>query len=55
MQLWIGLVVAVLVNFGLFSLMQQMTAEKHVDRTVTEDVQLLEFVRVKCETSFESK
>jgi protein TonB len=55
MQLWIGLVLAVLVNFGLFTLMQQMTAEKHVDRTVTEEVQLLEFVRVKRETTSESK
>ncbi len=55
MQLWIGLFLAVLVNFGLFTLMQQMTAEKHVERTVTENVQLLEFVRVKRETSSESK
>lgn len=55
MQLWVGLFLAVLVNFGLFTLMQQMTAEKHVERTVTENVQLLEFVRVKRETSSEAK
>jgi len=47
MRLWIGLALAVLVNLGLFTLMQQMTSTKHVESRKAENVQLLEFVRVK--------
>lgn len=55
MRLWIGLILAVLVNFGLFTLMQQMTSSKHVERKATEDIQLLDFVRVKQESISEAK
>lgn len=49
LRLAIGLGLALLVNFGLFTLMQQMTSAKGIERLVTEDIQLLEFVRLKKE------
>lgn len=55
MRLAIGLLLAILVNFGLFTLMQKMIAEKDVGRQVTENIQLLDFVRVKQEDKTEIK
>lgn len=49
MRLAIGIILALLVNFGLFMLMQHMTSNKDVDKQVTEDIQLLDFVRLKQE------
>jgi periplasmic protein TonB len=49
MRLVIGLLLAILVNFGLFTLMQKMTAEQSTERKVTENIQLLDFVRLKPE------
>ncbi len=49
MRLTIGIILALLVNFGLFMLMQHMTSNKEVDKQVIEDVRLLDFVRVKRE------
>lgn len=51
MRLAIGLLLALLVNFGLFTLMQHMTSNKEVDKQVTEDIRLLDFVRIKREES----
>jgi protein TonB len=55
MRLAIGLLLAILVNFGLFTLMQKMTTEQNVGRQVTENIQLLDFVRVKREDKAETK
>lgn len=55
MRLLIGLLVAILVNFGLFTLMQKMTSEQKVERQLTENIQLLDFVRVKREDKTETK
>jgi protein TonB len=49
MRLAIGIVLALLVNFGLFMLMQHMISSKEVDKQITEDIQLLDFVRLKQE------
>ncbi|MTI63284.1 energy transducer TonB [Methylophaga sp.] len=49
MRLAIGIILALLVNFGLFVLMQNMISNKEVDRQVTEDIRLLDFVRLKRE------
>lgn len=49
MRLAIGIILALLVNFGLFILMQHMTSSKDVDRRATEDIRVLEFVRLKRE------
>jgi protein TonB len=49
MRLSIGLILALLVNFGLFVLMQQMTTTEGVKRNLTEDIRLLDFVRLKRE------
>lgn len=49
MRLAIGIFFALLVNFGLFVLMQHMTSSKDVDRRATEDIRLLDFVRLKRE------
>ncbi|HDY85154.1 hypothetical protein LCGC14_0677650 [marine sediment metagenome] len=49
MRLVIGLLLAILVNFGLFTLMQKMTAEQNTERKITENIQLLDFVRLKPE------
>ncbi|PHS68745.1 MAG: energy transducer TonB [Methylophaga sp.] len=55
MRLIIGLMMAILVNIGLFTLMQQMTTANSVDRRVTEDIRLLDFVRLKRENRIETK
>lgn len=55
MRLTIGLIIALLVNFGLFALMQHMTSSNSIDRLVTEDIRLLDFVRLKRETTPETK
>jgi protein TonB len=55
MRLAIGLLLAILVNFGLFTLMQKMTAEQNSERQVTENIQLLDFVRLKREDKAETK
>lgn len=55
MRLAIGLLLAILVNFGLFTLMQKMTAEQNIGRQVTENIQLLDFVRLKREDKAETK
>lgn len=49
MRLAIGILLALLVNFGLFILMQHMTSSKEIDKQVTEDIRLLDFVRLKRE------
>lgn len=49
MRLVIGFIVALLVNFGLFLLMQHMTSSNDVDKRATEEVRLLDFVRLKRE------
>jgi protein TonB len=55
MRLTIGLLLAILVNFGLFTLMQKMTAEQNSERQVIENIQLLDFVRLKREDKVETK
>ena len=49
MRLGVGIILALLVNFGLFILMQHMISSKDVDKQVTEDIRLLDFVRLKRE------
>ena len=55
MRLTIGLLLAVLVNLGLFTLMQQMTSSKSLERQATANIHLLDFVRLKRETKTEIK
>ena len=55
MRLAVGLLFALLVNLGLFTLMHLMTSSDRVERNVLEDVQLLDFVRVKKDTLTETK
>ncbi len=55
MPLIIGLFLAVLVNLGLLTLMQQMTSAKKSERLITEDIRLLDFVRVKRDERLEVK
>lgn len=55
MRIVLGLLVALMVNLGLFTLMQQMTSAKNIERHVTEDIRLLDFVRLKRETTPEIK
>ncbi len=55
MRLVMGLFFAVLVNFALFTIMQSMTTAKSIDRTLLEDIQLLDFVRLRKESTTESK
>ena len=55
MRLTLGLMLAMLVNLGLFTLMQQMTSAQSIDRLVTEDIRLLDFVRLKREALTETK
>jgi protein TonB len=55
MRLTIGLFLAVLVNLGLFTLMQKMTSANSIERRVIEDIRLLDFVRLKRETRTETK
>ncbi|EEF79514.1 energy transducer TonB [Methylophaga thiooxydans] len=49
MRIVIGIILALVVNFGLFMLMHHMTNSQGVDRRVTEDIRLLDFVRLKRE------
>lgn len=49
MRIAVGVLLAVLVNFGLFLLMQHMTTSDGLERRVTEDIRLLDFVRIKRE------
>jgi len=55
MRLSIGLLLAILVNLGLFTLMQQMTSAKNNERLAASDIHLLDFVRLKRETKTETK
>jgi len=54
-RLVMGLFFAVLVNFALFTIMQSMTAAKSIDRRLLEDIQILDFVRLKRETTTDTK
>lgn len=49
MRIVIGIILALVVNFGLFMLMHHMTSSQGVDKRVTEDIRLLDFVRLKRE------
>lgn len=55
MRLGIGLIFALLVNFALFTIMQSMTTAKSIDRKLIEDIQLLDFVRLKKESPTDTK
>ncbi|WP_286303821.1 hypothetical protein [Methylophaga marina] len=47
MRLVVGILLALVVNFGLFYLMEHMTNSKSIDRHEIEEVQILDFVRLK--------
>ena len=49
MRLVVGNLLALVVNFGLFYLMEHMTNSKSIDRREIEEVQILDFVRLKKE------
>ena len=49
MRLVVGILLALVVNFGLFYLMEHMTNSKSIDRREIEEVQILDFVRLKKE------
>ncbi|MCC5797058.1 MAG: energy transducer TonB [Methylophaga sp.] len=49
MRLFVGLLLAIVVNVGLFLLMKQMVTPKVVDRQLTEDIRLLDFIRMQRE------
>lgn len=49
MRLLLGLLLALLVNWGLFAIMQHMTDPKDVERQAITDTRLLDFVRLKRE------
>jgi protein TonB len=49
MRILVGIILALIVNFGLFMLMQHMTSSQGIDKQVTEDIHLLDFVRLKRE------
>lgn len=51
MRLAISLLVAVVINLGLFSIMQSMTSVDDVEHLPVNDLRLLDFVRVKQETT----
>jgi periplasmic protein TonB len=55
MRLAVGLLLALLINLGLFTLMHLMTSSERVERNAMEDIQLLDFVRVKKESVTETK
>lgn len=54
-RLAIALGLALLVNLGLFTVMHQMTSANSIERLVTEDIRLLDFVRLKRDTRTEIK
>ncbi|MCX4190607.1 energy transducer TonB [Methylophaga sp. OBS3] len=47
MRILLGLVLAVLVNFGLFTLMQKMTSTDGLTAREDEDIRILDFVRLQ--------
>lgn len=49
MRLLLGLLIAVIVNYGLFTLMQKMVSGDGVDTEVSNEIQVLDFVRVEKE------
>lgn len=55
MRLLLGLVIAALVNLGLFTLMHFMTTTDRVERKTFEDIHILDFVRMKEEPHIETK
>lgn len=55
MRLAVGLVFAILVNLGLFTMMQAMTSGNKVDKRFVEEIRLLDFVRVKKDSTTETK
>jgi len=55
MRLTVGLIFAILVNLGLFTIMQVMTSANKVDRRFVEEIRLLDFVRVKKNSTTETK
>ncbi len=55
MRLFIGLIIAAMVNFGLFTLMHLMTSTDRVKRQTYDDIRILDFVRVKKEQQVETK
>lgn len=55
MRLAIGLLLALMVNFGLFAVMHNMTSAKNNKRTADENIHILDFVRLKRETITETK
>jgi protein TonB len=55
MRLGLGLLFAIFVNLGLFTIMQAMTSSNNLDRNRTEEIRLLDFVRVKKDTTTETK
>jgi protein TonB len=55
MRLFLGLLLAVLVNWGLFSLMQSMATPDNTDLVRVEEINVLDFVRLKEQTTTELK
>ncbi len=55
MRLTIGLFLALMVNFGLFAVMHNMTSAKNIERNLAENIQILDFVRLKREEKVETK
>ena len=55
MRLLLGLVIAALVNLGLFTLMHFMTTTDRFERKTFEDIHILDFVRMKEEPHVETK
>ncbi len=55
MRLFLGLIIAAMVNYGLFTLMHLMTSTDRVKRQTYDDIRILDFVRVKKEEQVETK
>lgn len=55
MRLSFGFIVALFINLGLFTLMHLMTSSDHIERNLLTDIQILDFVRVKKDTTIETK
>ena len=55
MRLWFGLLFAILVNLGLFTIMQAMTSSNNLQQDLARETQLLNFVRIKKETTTETR